>query len=155
MVKIRSFSATDECFQSRKNTLRILSPRSPLLSPKPLKTPKTPTSATKFDFAKIKPPIKKQRSVSLSSELEKVISFKRHCRKYTINTEISLQLAKIGDEISIDYAHIFQNFDMATIRLMFEGSRRRNRNATTNTTSRKRKISGYLGQMLLYLASSI
>lgn len=137
MVKIRSFSASDECF-TRKDARKLFSP-------------KTPTTSSKFDFSKLKPPIKTQRSVSMSTEHEKVVSFKRHCRKYTINTEIGQQLAKIGDEIGADYAHIFKNFDMRSVQVLLEGNEETGR----CTISKKLKISGYLGLLLLHLVSQI
>eukprot|EP00111_Clytia_hemisphaerica_P017624 TCONS_00052139-protein len=144
MVKRRSYSSTDDCF-----------PRSKLLSPR---TPKnTPTTTVRFDFSNMTV-TPKRRSVSLSDSTEKVMAFKRVCRKYTISTEIAEQLAKIGDEIMKDYDSIFNSFNIASLYQFFDvamGVKRKRSSNGQQKTSRKRKISGYLGIVILHILTNM
>jgi len=147
MVRRRTYSAAnDECFSSRNKLL----------------SPKTPNNisgvATKFDFSKINVTTIKRRAVSLSDDMEATTAFKRVCRKYTINTEIAEQLAKIGDEIMKEYSSTFENLNVASLYQFFDvsmGVKRQRKSSQPKQQTRKRKISGYLGLMLLYFVSQV
>ena len=161
MVKQRrSFSSSDE------STWR----RSKLLSPR---TPKNTQNKQFFDFTKTtttKTSSAKGRSVSWSSydtETTTTVtpskSFRRDCRKYTINSEVAEQLAQIGDEIMRDYGNVFRDFNLVSLYQFFNvttGVKRRrparqNRQHQQEETSNRRKISGYLGILLLHFVSSL
>ena len=122
-------------------------------------------TTTKFDFTKLANNVtnaakNKRRSKSLTDDVEKVFAFRRACRKYTISTEVAIRLAEIGDEIMRDHASLFENFNVASLYQFFNANmgvkRRRGFQATNqNTTSNRRKISGYLGLALLFLITQI
>lgn len=157
MVKMRSFSSSDGESYYRKEFRKILSPKTP--TKKNLKfdfnfncknninNNTATTSSNIKSNNRIKPPMKKQRSISLTNEIEKVISFKQNCRKRSVSAEISERLARIGDEINEEYAHIFRQLDVAILYNMIQGERRR--------YSRRNEIRKYVGFALFQLLNHI
>ena len=158
MVKRRAFSSSDEYTSSRKN--KILSPR----------TPKNMQQHQQFfDFSKIKTTTTttKRRSESWSGveEPTRTTNFRRVCRKYTISSEVAEQLAKIGDEIMRDYESVFKNFSLVSLYQFFNVNMGVKRRRTVSQqqqqqqqraeNSRRRKISGYLGILLLHFITNL
>ena len=145
MVKRRSYSAAnDECFSSRN---KLLSPKTP-----------NNTNNIKFDFSKVDVTARKQRAISLSDDTEVTTAFRRACRKYTINTEIAEHLARIGDEIMKEYSSTFENLNVVSLYQFFDvamGQKRKRKSSQPKQPSRKRKISGYLGLLLLYFVTQV
>ena len=168
MVKRRAFSSSDEytiASSQRKN--KILSPR----------TPKTMLKHQQyFDFSKItttttktttKTP--KRRSASWSGVADEPsttsITFRRVCRKYTISGEVAEQLAKIGDEIMRDYEAMLNEFNIVSLYHFFNAAMGMKRRRTVSPqqqhqhqraeNSRRRKISGYLGILLIHFIKNL
>ena len=131
-----------------------------------------------FDFSKLttttttttttKTP--KRRSASLSSVEDESsttsITFQRVCRKYTISGEVAEQLAKIGDEIMRDYESMLKEFNVVSLYQFFNVAMGMKRRRTVSSqqqqqeqqradNSRRRKISGYLGILLIHLIKNL
>ena len=162
MVKRRAFSSSDEytiASPQRKN--KILSPR----------TPKTMHKHHQyFDFSKItktttttKTP--KRRSASWSGVADEPsttsITFRRVCRKYTISGEVAEQLAKIGDEIMRDYEAMLNEFNIISLYHFFNAAMGMKRRRTVSPQQQhqraenRRKISGYLGILLIHFIKNL
>lgn len=163
MVKRRAFSSSDEytsASSQRKN--KILSPRTPkaMLKHQQFFDFSKITTATTATKATIATP--KRRSVSWSGfedELSTSANFRRVCRKYTITGEIAEQLAKIGDEIMHDYESMLKELNVISLYQFFNVAIGLKRRMTVSPQqhqqqraekSRRCKISGYLGILLIH-----
>ena len=140
--KFRSISLNDELLSIHNNSNASSIPISP-------KFIIFISNLSKFIF--------KKRAITLSSALEREMRIETtKTRTTTVRTEISNELAQIGDEILTMYGEALGK----KIGILLMGStctttklKRDKENETTEKSSKRRKISGLLGQIMIHIAT--